>query len=250
MPDMRKVFYAKVLRLLKFCDLAIEVTDARDIEGTRVTKLDRHFRNKVIIVAAKSDMVPGGNERPNSLERMPLIYFSSRTREGLADIFREIRARGKEKKLEEVRVLVFGIPNVGKSSLINVMRGRHSAVTGFRPGITRGPQWVKIQSGILLLDTPGVVDLKETREALALKAAFDVDGLPDPEKLALDLIEKFSKKGNEKLFENYGIAAQEGQDPLVSLAKKRGLLLKGGEPNTFEAAKIIIRDFQKGKFVL
>ncbi len=249
MPDNRKVFFAQILRLLKRCDVAIEVVDARDPQGTRVTKLDRHFRSKVMIVATKADLIRESPRLPAFLEGMPLVYFSSRTREGLEDIFRLIRSWARAKELEEAKVAVFGIPNVGKSSLINVMRGKHSALTGFRVGITRGPQWVKISSGILLLDTAGVVDLKQTREELVLKAAFSVDNLPNPERLALELIEKFLKKKEDSIFKNYKIEkSDDSEKVLESVAKRRGILLKGGEPNIKETAKVVLRDFQKGKF--
>jgi ribosome biogenesis GTPase A len=249
MLDERKKSFAQVLRVLKGCHLAIEVVDARDIEGTRVTKLDRQFRSKVFIVASKSDMVQA--KGTGTLERMPVVFFSARTRAGLEEIFSVIRSRAREKALLEIKVAVFGIPNVGKSSLINLLRGKHSSKTGFRPGITRGPQWVRIRSGILLLDTPGVVSLKETRNELALKSAVEAEALKDPELVAEGLIAKFSEEQNDSLLMHYSAKASE--DPfevLVEIAQNKGLLMKGGESNTYEAAKVVIRDFQKGKFTL
>lgn len=251
MPDMRKVYYAQLLRILKQCHLAIEVLDARDMEGTRLRRLDRQFRSKVMLVATKEDLLQKPHTQKRTLDGMPLLYFSARTRDGLEEIFDEIRARAKAKDLQEIKVVIFGIPNVGKSSLINLMRGRHSAITGFKSGITRGPQWVRIRSGILLLDTPGVVSLSETRDDLALKAAENVENLKDPERVAIELIKKFSGRNDNSLLNFYGVGNAEDELVILeSIAMRRGLLLKGGEPNTQEAAKIVIRDFQKGKFIL
>ncbi len=251
MPDFRKRTFSQVYRLLRRCDLAIEVVDARDIEGTRMRNLDREFRSKVILVASKADLASEASKKQSLLEGEQVIFFSSRTRDGLDGIFREIRARQKKRGLKFIRLVIFGIPNVGKSSLINAIRGKHTVATGFRSGITRGPQWIKVKDDILLLDTPGVVGLTETADELVLKAAIDVEKLKDPERVAAKLIVKFAESKNNALISNYGI--KNSEDPLEtlsSIAKKRGFLLKGGEPNTFEAAKVLLRDFQKGKFVL
>ncbi len=251
MPDFRKRTFSQVYRLLRRCDLAIEVVDARDIEGTRMRNLDREFRSKVILVASKADLASKKSREQNSLEGEQVIFFSSRTRGGLDEIFKEIRARQKKRGLKFVKLVIFGIPNVGKSSLINAIRGKHTVATGFRSGITRGPQWIKVKDDILLLDTPGVVGLTATADELVLNAAIDVEKLKDPERVAIKLIEKFAESGNDSLLFNYGVEnTSDSLDILSSIAMKRGMLLKGGEPNIFEAAKVVLRDFQKGKFVL
>ncbi|MFH0817685.1 MAG: GTPase [Candidatus Micrarchaeota archaeon] len=251
MPDFRKKTFSQVYRLLRRCDLAIEVVDARDIEGTRMTNLDREFRSKVVVVASKADLIAKKDKKINSFDGSPVIFFSSRTRDGLAEIFREITSRREKRRLKTVKLVIFGIPNVGKSSLINAIRGKHSTATGFRSGITRGPQWIKVKDGILLFDTPGVIGLTASDDELALKAAVNVENLKDPEKVAIKLLLKFEESKNNSLLLHYGAeSSPDPQETLASIAKKRGILLKGGEPNSFEAAKVVLRDFQKGKFVL
>ncbi|MFH1447255.1 MAG: GTPase [Candidatus Micrarchaeota archaeon] len=251
MPDERKRSYARVSRLLKGCDIAIEVVDARDIEGTRLRKLDGQFKSKVFIVATKYDLLPKDAIFPKETWGIQIIPFSARTRKGLVTIFRTIRRMAKSKGLEKAKVAIFGIPNVGKSSLINVMRGRHSAKTGFRPGVTKAQQWITIRSGILLYDTPGVIDFKTTNNELAIKGAVDIDKLKDPESVAISIIERFQKAGNSSLEGYYAIPhTEDGFEILSAIASRRGLLLRGGELNTFEAARVLIREFQKGRFTL
>ncbi|MFH1470905.1 MAG: GTPase [Candidatus Micrarchaeota archaeon] len=251
MPDFRKRTFSQVYKILRRCDLAIEVVDARDIEGTRMKNLDREFRSKVILVASKADLAGKNQKKQTSLEGSPVIFFSSRTREGLEEIFDEISLRREKRKLKTVKLTIFGIPNVGKSSLINAIRRKHTVATGFRSGITRGPQWIKVRDGILLYDTPGVVGLRDSQDELALKAAVNVENLKDPERVAIKLMSKFDELESKSLLSHYGVSASiDPQETIASIAKARGLLLKGGEPNIFEASKVILRDFQKGKFTL
>ncbi len=249
MIDLRKKAYAQVLRLLRNCDVALEVVDSRDINGTRIKKMDGEFRSKIIMVATKSDLLPEDARLPKSIFGIPVIPFSSRTRGGLEKIFSSIRSMAKTKKLEECRVVVFGLPNIGKSTIINIMRGRHSARTGSRPGVTKGPQWISLKSGILLYDTPGVVGFQANRDDLAVWGAIDIDKLRNPEDVAIKIIGKFKENEKNGFFKYYNVEKKEDDfEILRDVALNRGLLLKKGEPNIFEASKMIIRDFQKGRF--
>ncbi len=152
---------------------------------------------------------------------------------------------------DSLGILIFGMPNVGKSSLINALSGRRATQTGFRSGITRGPQWINLGKGMKLLDTPGVVDLQMPAEDMALHASLDAEKVKKPEDVAEQIIEKFLRVNDTGLFRHFGIEpSNDYEEILQAIARKRGLLAKGGEPKEGEAAKIVIREWQKGKFGL
>jgi ribosome biogenesis GTPase A len=248
MTDTKRKYYSQLIELMRKADVAVEVVDARFINETRIEKLEGRFGNKIIIAACKSDLIPKERREPG------YIYFSTRTRDGIKEILQKAVEVGKKnpfRRTKEVKMVIFGIPNVGKSSLINALRKKYSAVTGFRAGLTHGPQWIRVSPELMLCDTAGVVDLHETEESMAMKSALDVTELKRPEQISAKLISKAGALPRNPIFKYYGIEkAEDAEDTLIQIAKKRGLLGKGGEPNIHEAAKMLLRDYQKGKFIL
>ncbi|MFH1095855.1 MAG: GTPase [Candidatus Micrarchaeota archaeon] len=261
MANFKRRTWAIASRMIREAHLVIEVCDARDIEGTRLSRLDKGIQGKLIITATKSDLCnkPFGVQFTLD-DGVQGIYCSSRSKDGVEKLVsllssraRDMVARGKGRFDSEtgkrmIDILIFGIPNVGKSSLINALTGRRAAPTGFRAGITRGPQWISLWPGVRLVDMPGLIDNKMTAQDLALFSALDVEKLHEPEEVAEKIIRRYVESKDPGLFMHYGI--EEGADPeevLASIACKYGKLLKGGEPNLLEAAKFVIRDWQKGK---
>lgn len=248
MTDTKRKYYSQLTELLRKADVAIEIVDSRFIQETRVEKLERRFGSKIIIAASKSDLIPKERREPN------YMYFSSRTREGIRKILEKATEIGKNnpfRRTKEIKLVVFGIPNVGKSSLINALRKKYSAKTGFRAGLTRGPQWIRLSEDLMLCDTAGIVNLNENEQSMALKSALDVTELKRPEQAAATLISKAMEKTPNPVFLHYGIEkAEDAEDVLIQIAKKRGFLGKAGAPNVNEAAKVLLRDYQKGKFIL
>lgn len=152
-----------------------------------------------------------------------------------------------------LRVMVVGIPNVGKSTLINQISGRKGAKAENRPGVTRGKQWVTVDSGLQLLDTPGILwpkfDDPEVGMMLAYTGAVK-EGVIDIEELACRLMELLHKYYPQVLLERYKVEAPEGTPgwELVELAgRKRGYLISGGEVNTERMSKMLLDEFRSGK---
>ncbi|WP_300410371.1 ribosome biogenesis GTPase YlqF [Lagierella sp.] len=250
---------------LKLVDVVLEIVDARIPIASRNPLLDDILGNKPrVVLLNKMDL---GNVETN--EKW-VSYFRSKGYESiLIDSVQGINLKkieaisrkllqDKFKKLEEknltskrVRAMIVGIPNVGKSTLINRIAGRKSAKVGNKPGVTKQNQWIKSGKDFELLDTPGVLWPKFENEKIGLDLAFTgaiKDEIMDSETLAFKLIERLNDMDKKILEVRYQIET-EGKETLEimeDIAKKRGCLLKGGNSDYEKVAKIVLDEFRKG----
>lgn len=233
---------SRIYRIVRESDLVIEVLDARDPEGTRNEELERlvaRLGKTLGMVINKTDLAR--NKRTPGVCTISSKYRNSKRI--LMDFIRE-----KLKKTQS-KVAIVGYPNVGKSTIINMLTGRKSASVAPVPGHTRGVQWLRLDEGIMLLDSPGIVPRNERDEAsMAKKGAIEADQLRNPEYAAHAIIEDILIKKPSILAKAYGIkVSNDAQEILESVAIRRGRLLKGGAPDTLSAAKLIVRDHYKGR---
>lgn len=181
--------------------------------------------------------------------------FISALKELTLPIIEKYKAKGVRKT---VRAMVIGVPNCGKSTLINSLIGKKRAVTGNKPGVTRGKQWVNIDDYVDLLDTPGTLfpDFSDQTKATHLAIVGSIkEDVVETSELSLEILKFLSENYPEKLKEKYSIdnIPTDKADLLPVIAKKRGYVLKGGEYDTERTAKSIIQDFRKqgfGKIIL
>ena len=153
-----------------------------------------------------------------------------------------------------IRMMIVGIPNVGKSSLINRLSGTRSAKVEDRPGVTRGKQWVSLEDGIELLDMPGVLWPKFEDKVVGERLAFVgsvKDQILDIEYLAMRLLDTLRPEYTAALAERYKLDADavnemESFELLELIARKRGMLISGGEVNTERAAIMLLDEFRSG----
>jgi ribosome biogenesis GTPase A len=192
---------------------------------------------------------------------MAVIATDCKTRKGIADFTPAARTACAEKLARDaargmnrpLRVMVVGIPNVGKSTLINQISGRKGAKAENRPGVTRGKQWVSVDSGLQLLDTPGILWPKFEDPEVGMMLAYTgavKEGVIDLEELACRLMELLYKFYPNTLLERYKVEAPEGTPgwELMEMAgRKRGYLISGGEVNTERMSKVLIDEFRSGK---
>ncbi len=231
---------SRVRKVIDNADIVLEVVDARNVAGTRLPDIERAIRTmgkRLIIVANKSDLA-----RPRNLPD-DSVLFSSRERRGTGKLRQLIMRMGNEMNLDIIRVGVVGYANTGKSSVINALGGHTK--TSSTAGFTRGEQWVKVTSRILLFDSPGEIPAREEGEkALVLKGAFDVTKVKDPVGAAEELI---SLVGPKRLVKAYEVEPYDDADEqLNELAGKWLMLKKGGELDTDRAARKLLKDWQKG----
>ena len=152
-----------------------------------------------------------------------------------------------------MRVMVLGIPNVGKSTFINQVARRKAAVAGDRPGVTRGKQWITVSSDLELLDTPGILwprfDSQEVGELLAITGAIKAEVL-DRETLAANFIKRLALTAPEAVEQRYKFRPdpeQNGFALLEQAAKKRGFLISGGEYDLERMAAVLLDEYRSGK---
>jgi ribosome biogenesis GTPase A len=192
---------------------------------------------------------------------MAVLSTDCKTRKGIADFTPAARIACAEKLERDakrgmnrpLRVMVVGIPNVGKSTLINQISGRKGAKAENRPGVTRGKQWVTVDGGLLLLDTPGILWPKFEDPNVGLALAFTgavKEDVIDVEELACRLFSLLWRRYPDAVKARYGIDMPEdaqGYELLEAAGKKRGYLLARGEINTERMAKVLVDEYRSGK---
>lgn len=251
--NLKTRMWSHVKKMLKEAHIILEVVDARRIGQTRMPRIESGYKSKLFIAATKSDLLPSFPTQ-KSLDSIPIFYVSSKTKRGIGALKESLLKTADEKlkiKQPPITIVAFGIPNVGKSSLINSILGKNIAKTGFRAGITTGEQWINLSEKIRLIDVPGVVEFAKSTDDLALSAAIDAQNLKNPQATAEKVLAIFLQNSDDSIFEHYKMQKTfDIEKVLTHIAELRGKLQKGGTPNTDEAARILLREWQKGKIRL
>ena len=232
---------------LKLVDKVIEVIDARIPVSSRNPIVDEILVNKKrIVVLNKSDLSESvENEKWAAAIKKSgcgAVIMNCVTGEGVSELV---------KSLDSSRVMIVGVPNVGKSSLINRLTGRRSTKTGDRPGITRGKQWLSLERGIMLLDTPGILWPKfedpQTGQNLALCGAIK-DEILDRQTLALELVSLLADKYPKRLSDRYKLTelSESPLENMTAIALIRGFLLPGKRIDYDRVSRTLLDEFRSG----
>lgn len=257
---------------MRLVDVVIEVLDARIPYASRNPDIDRLSQGKGrVVILNKADLAERSATeawiRYFAEKSIPAVALDARKsgissslspaiREASAPVREKLRRRGMKER--PMRVLIAGIPNVGKSTLINSFAGKAIAKTGNKPGVTKGKQWIRISKEAELLDTPGLLwprfEDPAVGEHLAMIGAMS-DDVVDTETLAVTVLELLAGRRADALRERYALtgASEETDridpdDAFTAIARARGCLRKGGEADTEKAAAILIDEFRKGVF--
>lgn len=250
---------------IKLIDLVIELVDARLPLSSRNPDIDKLAKNKSrLILLNKSDLA---DEHINNMwsayfkdKGFFVVKLDARNGSGMKAINNVIQEACKEKIERDrkrgilnrpVRAMVVGIPNVGKSTFINSYAKKACTKTGNKPGVTKGKQWIKLNKGLELLDTPGILWPKFEDQQVGIRLAISGsinDDILNIAELSLELIKILVKDYPGKLKERYDVdEAMKPIDILEAVAIKRGCLKKGELVDIDKAANIIIDDFRSGK---
>ena len=252
---------------LKMVDAVCELLDARIPGASRNPDIDRLAGDKPrLIILNRIDLAD-----PAVTARWKKYYeargfavletdaksgrgvggFAPAVRRLLADKLRDYESKGQVGRT--LRVMILGIPNVGKSTFINKVAGRKAAIAGDRPGVTRGKQWINIDSGLDLLDTPGILwprfDSQEVGELLAITNAIKADVL-DKETLGANFMLRLRDMYPGAIEERYKFAPDpdmNGFELLEQAAKKRGFLVSRGEYDIERMANTLLGEYHEGK---
>ena len=264
---------AKTRRLMKgnlpLVDVVVEITDARVPASSRNPEMKNLVGGKPrVVVLNKCDMADEALTaewieyyRTNGVRAVAMDCRSGKGLNKLVPTVKEVMKKELEKRAAKgmegkpIRMMIVGIPNVGKSSFINRVAGGKRAKVEDRPGVTRGKQWVTLEKGIDLLDMPGVLwpkfDDKTVGEHLAFTGAIK-DDILDTELLAMRLADLLNREYHSLLCERYRLTDDETADiepyDLLSLiGAKRGMKISGGEVDTERAAAMLLDEFRGGK---
>ena len=250
---------------IRLIDLIIELVDARVPLSSRNPDIDQLGMNKArLILLNKADLADDRqNERWKEYfqeKGFHVVKVDSRNGAGIKAIQAVIQEACKEKierdrrrgiKNRPIRAMVAGIPNVGKSTFINTFAGKACAKTGNKPGVTKGKQWIRLNKGVELLDTPGILWPKFEDPDAGKKLAFVgsiKDDILNMEELALNLIEFLRTQYPGVLAKRYGIQEEGTQVQILeALARSRGCLKKGEELDYSKASLILFDYFRSGK---
>ncbi len=250
---------------LKMIDVVVEILDARAPLASRNPDFDDLFAGKArVVLLNKSDLAD------SNMTKRWITYYNKRGIEAagisatggsakkVAVSLIEQAAKPKVDALKQkginkvIRAMIVGIPNVGKSTLINRIAGQNRAEVGDKPGVTRGKQWVKITPYLELMDTPGMLWPKLEDQELAKHLAYlgsIKDEVMDSEELALDMLALLQSISPAQVTERYSKLTAETpkQDLLKAVCLSRGFLLRGGELDTERASHVVLDEFRAGK---
>ncbi|GAB6137677.1 ribosome biogenesis GTPase YlqF [Halanaerobaculum tunisiense] len=250
---------------LELIDIVIELLDARIPISSRNPQLDQILENQKRIVALNKKDLADPNLTQEwlnyfSQQEIPVVAINSLSGKGVKKIYttaEELMAQEKEslavqgRQTRTIRMMIVGVPNVGKSQLINQLSNQSGARTGNQPGVTRAQQWIKLQKGFELLDTPGILWPKFDEEVgvkLGICGAIQA-GKFDSELLAYKLVQILQELAPKKLRSRFDLAdlTSDTYQLVADIGRKRGCLQSGGRIDRERTSNIILREFKAGK---
>lgn len=243
---------------LKLIDTVVEVLDARVPLASRNPEIQNYLNHKQhVVILNKADLAD-----PKETEKWKnyflkegadaVIAYTATDQSGRKKLINVIRSLNPKEKVE-LRCLIAGIPNVGKSTIINSLVGKKKAQIGNKPGVTKGQQWLQAPEDIMLLDTPGILWPKFEDQTIGEHLAWIgsiKDTIFEKENIAGDLIRYLVENYPEMLEETYNIELDPDQPAWMAfeqIAESRKLMKKGGEYDYLRTSELLLNDFKNGR---
>lgn len=241
-------FWPVVNRVIRDADVILLLLDARMVEQTRNVEVEDKVREAgkpLIYVIAKSDLITQESAEAWKRRLQPCVFVSAQKHQGTTMLKERIFIVAQRSGVkEEVKIGVLGYPNVGKSSLINALKGRKSAPTSSVSGFTKGVQKVRASRRLLFLDTPGVIPYRERDDKKhAMIGTADVSKVKNPEVAVMELMEQFPGM----IEAHFNVDERDDkEETLLEIARSKHIIKKGGIPDTKRMARTILQQWQKG----
>lgn len=269
----------QIIEDLRLIDVVVEIIDARIPKSSQNPDIQEWTKNKKkVIVLNKADLA---DEKANSewinyykKQGISAVLTDSNSGKGINEVIKEIEKVANQSQEEfnqkgrtgkAIRVMVVGIPNVGKSSFINRITKKTSTVVGNKPGVTRQKQWVRVKENIDLLDTPGILWPKLGEQEVALNLAYTgtiKDDVIEKIEVAYYLLKYLLQNNRENIINRYSISNEEIEEILNNknnmenenileilylIGKKRGTIVSGGRVDEEKVSNLLIEEFRSGK---
>jgi hypothetical protein len=246
-------FWKDVNRVIKEADVLLLLLDARYVDGSRNAEIEdkvRSVKKPLIYVITKSDLADKKNVEAFKKTLKPCVFVSVRERSGRTRLKERIIIEGERVygNKERINIGVLGYPNVGKSSLINYMKGHHSAHTSSLSGYTKTTQTVKSDNRLYFIDTPGVIPYHE-KDAVKHVAMSVIDFMKvrDPDIMVMEMMRKYPGR----IEAHFGVSVNEDKEKAIAeIARKKNVLMRGGVPDVERICRSILKDIQNGKIRL
>ncbi|HAS74095.1 MAG TPA: ribosome biogenesis GTPase YlqF [Clostridiales bacterium UBA8960] len=251
---------------LKLVDVVIELLDARIPISSRNPQFDQLIGHKKRVVALNKYDLADPHRTKLWIQYyakigIKAIPINSLNGEGLGELINEAKAsctdviekaQRQGRLLRPIRAMIVGIPNVGKSSLINKLAGKNAAKTGNKPGVTRGKQWIRLNKEVELFDTPGILWPKIEEDLMGIKLACSgaiKDEVLNIEDIAYNLIVLLLVDYRKAFYERYKLdeSIEDVVEIMTVIGRKRGCLVKGNEVDLEKASRLIVDEFRKGQ---
>lgn len=249
----RENFWKSVKRVIREADVLLLLLDARFVDESRNKEIEdkvRLLRKPLIYVIAKADLTEKEKLEAAKKTLRPSVFVSVKERSGRTRLKERIiieaeRVYGNK---ERINIGVLGYPNVGKSSLINFMKGRHSAHTSSLSGYTKTTQVIKSDRRLYFIDTPGVIPYGEKDAVKHVSmSVIDFMKVRDPDLMVIELMRKYPGK----IEAHFCVAESEDKEKTIEeIALRKNVLMKGGRPDVERMCRSILRDVQSGKIKL
>lgn len=246
-------FWPIVLNVLRNSDVVMLLVDARMPEISRnseiIEKVQGMSGKRLVLVFNKSDLIKISDITELKKEYPNAFFISATKKTGVKVLKAALDNMADNFERDSLRVGIVGYPNIGKSTLINLIAPGARAKVSSVSGTTKRTQWIRI-GNLRIMDSPGVIPFSDKKVQIGLTASKDPHKIRNPEKVAYRIIEFLNEKDKKILKKTYGVTGDTTQDIFEEIAKKKGYLIKGGDVDENRTSIKIIDDWQKGKIDL